>query len=77
MSTLSDISSAGGAAGVVIPFPREPWITKKQLAEYLGYSVRWVELRVREGMPRSQWPGAPRFKISAVEAWLAAQGGAR
>jgi hypothetical protein len=39
----------------LVPFPRrpgfEPWLTKKQLAAHYGYSTRWVELRMRDGLP--------------------------
>jgi hypothetical protein len=49
---------------------REPWCTKQELAEHLGFSVRWVELRVREGMPTRRMGQRLRFQISAVEAWL-------
>jgi hypothetical protein len=49
---------------------REPWCTKQELAEHLGFSVRWVELRVREGMPARRMGQRLRFQISAVEAWL-------
>ena len=53
----------------------ENLLTKQQLAAHLGKSPRWVELRVREGMP-SEGPTARypqrRFRLSAVEAWLAA-----
>jgi hypothetical protein len=72
----SESPFSGGASATVIPFPREPWVTKKQLAEHLGYSVRWVELRVKRGMPRAPFPGPMRFKISQVEAWLASEAAA-
>lgn len=49
---------------------REPWCTKQELAEHLGFSLRWVELRVREGMPARRMGQRLRFQISAVEAWL-------
>jgi excisionase family DNA binding protein len=49
---------------------RESWCTKQELAEHLGFSVRWVELRVREGMPARRMGQRLRFQISAVEAWL-------
>jgi excisionase family DNA binding protein len=49
---------------------REPWCTKQELAEHLGFSVRWVELRVREGMPARRMGRRLRFQVSAVEAWL-------
>src|SRR4051812_7368055 len=52
----------------------EQMLTKRQLADHLGRSTRWVELRVREGMPSepptSRLPRR-RFRLSEVEAWLA------
>jgi hypothetical protein len=48
----------------------EPWCTKQELAYHLGFSVRWVELRVREGMPARRMGRRLRFQISAVEDWL-------
>ena len=52
----------------------EQLVTKRQLAEHLGRSTRWVELRVREGMPSeaptNRFPRR-RFRLSEVEAWLA------
>lgn len=61
--------------GRVIPFPtahgRGPWLTKKQTAWHLGYSVRWVDLMVAEGMPCERIGTRLRFRIADVEAWLA------
>ncbi len=61
--------------GVVIPFPRrtdwEPRLSKRQLADGLGYSTRWVELRVRDGMPSYIQGNQRRFLLSEVESWLA------
>ena len=59
----------------VHPFPRrcgfEPWLTKRQVAAHYGYrSTRWVELRVREGMPSHMRGGRRRFLLSEVEAWF-------
>jgi hypothetical protein len=51
----------------------EPWLSKRQLAGHLNYSVRWVELRVREGMPCERWGNRLRFKVSDVEPWLKAR----
>lgn len=48
----------------------EPWMTKRQIADVLGFSVRWVEYRVRDGMPHEVFGGRLRFQRSAVEAWL-------
>lgn len=53
----------------------EQLLTKRQVAEHLGRSTRWIELRVREGMPSeaptTRFPRR-RFRLSEVEAWLAA-----
>lgn len=48
----------------------EPWLTKAQIAEHLGFSTRWVELRVREGLPCRRMGGRLRFRRSAAERWL-------
>ena len=56
----------------IIRFPgAEPWLTKRQIAAYDGRSTRWVELRVREGLPSSMIGGRRGFKLSAVEEWVA------
>ena len=61
-------------SGVVVPFPQrrgfEPWLSKRQVAAHYGYSTRWVELRVRDGMPSHQRGGQRRFLLSEVEAWF-------
>lgn len=49
----------------------EPWLDKAQLADRLGVSVRWIDLRRSEGMPSHKWAGIVRFKLSEVERWLA------
>ncbi len=48
----------------------EPWLTKRQLAAHLGYSTRWIELQVKDGMPCERWGGRLRFQVPAVEGWL-------
>jgi hypothetical protein len=50
----------------------EPWVNKRQVAQHYGRTTRWVELRMREGMPhRKDSPTAwPMFRLSAVDAWL-------
>lgn len=59
------------AATVLRLVPRsEPWMNKRQLAAYLGFSTRWVELRVKEGMPAQRWGNRLRFRASEVEEWL-------
>jgi excisionase family DNA binding protein len=52
------------------PVTTEPWLTKAQLAQVLGFSERWIEQRVNEGMPRHKWGGRVRFRRSDVEHWL-------
>ncbi len=48
----------------------EPWLSKKQLAAHVGFTTRWVELRVAEGMPCQRWGNRLRFRVSEVEPWL-------
>lgn len=48
----------------------EPWRSKRQIADYFGYSTRWVELRVRDGMPSEMIGGHRKFRVSECEAWL-------
>lgn len=53
---------------------KEAPLTKRAMALRLGRSVRWLELRVREGMP-SYFEGIRRmFVESEVRAWLAERG---
>jgi len=60
--------------GQVIQFPRrpgsEPWLSKRQIAAHFGFSTRWVEVRVREGMPSEMFGGQRRFLASQCEEWL-------
>ena len=56
-------------------FPTRPHalLTKKQLASELGRSTRWIELRMKEGMPvlPRRLPGEhARFELAAVREWL-------
>lgn len=56
----------------VRPFPGR-LLTKRQLAIELGRSTRWVELRMREGMPvepRATPHEHARFDLEKVRAWL-------
>lgn len=50
-----------------------PTLTTRQLATHLGRSERWVQLRVRDGMPSlppTQRFASRRFVLSDVQAWL-------
>lgn len=53
----------------------EQLLTKKQLAQHLGRSSRWIEIRMREGLPSleptERFPHR-RYRLADVEAWLAA-----
>jgi hypothetical protein len=58
---------------VRLPSRGEVLLTKKQLAAHLGRSERWVELRVRDGMPvehATDRYGRRRYNLWRVEAWL-------
>lgn len=48
----------------------EPWLSKRDLATYLGFSTRWVEYRIAEGMPHRRIGGRVRFRLTEVESWL-------
>lgn len=52
----------------------EPWLTKRQVAEHLGVSPRWLDARIAEGLPRRELAGASKLRVSDVERWLAKQG---
>lgn len=61
-------------AVVQLRLPVDHLVTKQQLAQHLGRSTRWVELRVREGMPSEpSTTRCPRrrFRLADVERWLA------
>jgi hypothetical protein len=45
-------------------------MSKQQLAAALGFSVRWVEYRLAEGLPHRRIGGRVRFQRSVAEAWL-------
>jgi len=60
-------------SAAVLTSQQEIVMTKAQLARHLGRSERWIELRVRDGMP-SQPPSrryaCRRFVLAEVEDWL-------
>lgn len=51
-----------------------PMLTKAQLAQHLGRSTRWVEERVKDGMPSKMGTRRNRsvrlFPLYDVESWL-------
>lgn len=52
------------------PTPHEPWVSKAQVASYLGRSKRWVELMAREGMPSRMIGGRCAYRLTEVDAWI-------
>jgi hypothetical protein len=52
----------------------ELWLTKKELAQALGVSVRWIEQRMAEGLPHREIAGKRVFQLTASEAWLRRRG---
>jgi phage terminase Nu1 subunit (DNA packaging protein) len=57
----------------VLPRSGPQIVSKKQLCAILDRSPRWVDYRVREGMPvleRTDRYGGRRYDVAAVRAWL-------
>lgn len=52
----------------------ERWLDKRQLAEHLSCSVRWINYRMADGMPHAMSAGKAKFRASEVERWLEAHG---
>lgn len=48
----------------------EGWVDKRGLAEHFGCGIRWIELRLRDGMPSAMIAGKRKFRISEAESWL-------
>jgi hypothetical protein len=72
---LRGVGETVDLTGVVVRLPsaRGRLLTKRQLAGERGRSTRWVELRMREGLPvlPRRSPGEhARFDLEAVRAWL-------
>jgi hypothetical protein len=62
--------------GRLIAFPasgREPWKTKRQVAEFFQVSEKTVERWVAAGMPCFSRGRTIRFQIGRCEAWLGAE----
>jgi len=52
----------------------ERWMTKREIADFFGCSVRSIERGMSEGMPFSYIFGSAKFRPSEVEAWLESTG---
>ena len=48
----------------------ERWITKRELAEHLRVTPRFIELQQRLGLPVLRMGALNRYRVSEVEAWL-------
>lgn len=64
------VAEEGNLAVVDFGRTTEAPLSKKRLALLLGYSTRWLELRVREGCPSQMKGGRRMFIESEVRAWL-------
>lgn len=51
----------------------EQWLTKRELADYLRVTPRWIELQQHLGLPVLRLGAVNRYRISEVEGWLREQ----
>jgi len=75
---MADSAVAVGGGRVLRLVPRtgfEPWLSKREIAGHFGRSTRWVELRMREGLPSKMIGGRRGFRLGDVEAWIDGRGG--
>jgi hypothetical protein len=52
----------------------ERWLSKREVADHYGFSVRWVEIQIGQGMPARMIGGQRRMRLSEVQGWLQAAG---
>ncbi len=70
------VEQIAGDQSNVVPL----WLSKKELAEVEGISVRWIEQRIAEAkgskdpFPHRELAGKLQFNRSAVESWLVRHG---
>ena len=49
----------------------EPYLTKRQVAARLGFSVRWIEVQIAQsGLPAHTIGGQRRFLWSEIQGWI-------
>jgi hypothetical protein len=48
----------------------ERWLSKREVADHYGFSVRWVEIQIGRGMPARMIGGQRRMRLSEVDGWL-------
>jgi hypothetical protein len=51
-----------------------PWVSRRQLADHLGFSPRWVSEQVANGAPCERIGGSLRFQIPAFTEWVIRRG---
>ena len=54
--------------------PHERWLTRRQLADHMGFSPRWVSQQVADGAPCERIGGSLRFQLPAFTEWVLRQG---
>lgn len=59
-------------SGAVVSIHARRLLTKAELAEIIGRSPRWIELRQRDGLPVEDTDryGRRLYKLEAVHAWM-------
>jgi hypothetical protein len=73
---IERVEQIAGDRSNVVPL----WLSKKELAEVEGVSVRWIEQRVAETkdsadpFPHRELAGKLQFNRSLVESWLVKHG---
>jgi hypothetical protein len=70
MATSAVDQGGGRVVRLVTRTGFEPWLGKREVADHFGRSTRWVELRIREGLPSKMIGGRRGFRLSDVEAWV-------
>jgi hypothetical protein len=50
--------------------PPEHWVTKREPADHLSVTRRWIELQQPRGLPYLHMGSMNRYRISEVEVWL-------
>ncbi len=51
----------------------ERWLTKREIAEYLRVTPRFIELQQHVGLPVLRMGAVNRYRISEVETWVREQ----
>jgi predicted DNA-binding transcriptional regulator AlpA len=67
--------SNGNSSRRDIPLTTPSWMTPKQAALYLNFSVSWLAKRRRagDGPPYVKWGGAVRYSETSLQQWMKSQ----